>query len=76
MEKFNGFLRRLQLCTLSFFYTFLYNNLIIYIKVKLKENEFGVFLVLCHWIEVKDIVRPPAKAKSWLQEAVSIYRCV
>lgn len=36
-------------------YMFLYNNLVMYIKVKIKGN--GVFLDLCQWIEVKDIVR-------------------
>lgn len=37
-----------------------------YIKVKLKGNEFWFFCVLCQWIEAKDIARHPTKARSWL----------
>lgn len=41
-----------------------------YIKVKLKGN-IRSFLALCQWIEAKDTVRYPTKARSWLQEAIT-----
>lgn len=47
-----------------------------YIEVKLKGSEFGVFLHLCQWIEAKDNVRHPTKARLWLQEAVRFYGCL
>lgn len=53
-------------------YTFLYNNLVVYIKVKLKGKQIWSFLDLCQ--SPKDTVSYHAKARSWLQEAISIFR--
>lgn len=65
---------KLKLC-FSFLFILFYIIGNVY-KSEAKGNKFGIFLDLCQWIEAKDTVRHPIKTRLWLQEAVSVFRCI